>query len=417
MKDALGGSWSRRALACALGFALSFVGVNACSPSSGDAGEDGSSQASSGTGASGQGGNGSGASSSSGSGSGNATGNGGGINPAGTGGGSGVGGACAAVSSEAKPSIQPADIIIAVDTSGSMDEESAEVQANLNQFATIITNSGIDVHVILIADGSVCIPAPLGAGACNGPPDENLPGYRHVQQTVNSNDGLQVILDTYPQWSASLRPDATRTVAIVSDDNSDLSASDFVSQLVALDPTFQGFKFDAIVASAEPFDCFASCFAACASCANPCCDKAALCVPISAAKGTVYESLVSQTMGVIGDLCEQNFDPVFQSMATGIISGSQVSCALDIPKPDGGMLDPGKVNVKYTPGGNGNPSSIGNVPGGAAACDAQGGWYYDDPVNPTQIILCPATCTVVQSDPDAKVEVLFGCETEIIVPD
>jgi hypothetical protein len=410
MKDALGGSWSRRALACALGFALSFAAVNACSPSSGDAGEDGTSQGpGSGNGASGQGGSGNGSSAS------QASGNGGGISigSGAAGGSSGVGGACAAVSSEAKPGIQPADIIIAVDTSGSMDEESGEVQDNLNQFASIITNSGIDVHVVLIADGSVCIPAPLGSGSC--PADEALPAYRHVQQTVNSTDGLQVILSTYPQWSASLRPGATRTVAIVSDDNSDMSANDFVSQLVALDPSFQGFKFDAIVASSDPFDCFAGCLSSCATCLNPCCNKAAFCIPLSAAKGSVYHSLVTQTMGVLGDLCAQDFDPVFQSMATGVITGSQVSCALDIPPPDGGMLDPGKVNVKYTPGG-GNPSSILNVPGGAAACTAQGGWYYDDPQNPTQIVLCPATCTVVQADPEAKIDVLFGCETEVVPP-
>lgn len=412
------GSWSRRATACALGLGLAFAAVNACSPSSSSDGEDGSSKSSStGSGASGQGGsgNGSGTGASSNGGS-NPIGNGGGINPSSNGGSTGQGGSCAAVSSEAKPGIQPADIIIAVDTSGSMSEESSFVQTNLNQFASIIANSGIDVHVVLIADGSVCIGAPLGSGNC--PADENLPGYRHVQQVVNSTDGLQVILNTYPQWAPSLRPDATKTVAIVSDDNSDLAANGFVSQLIALDPTFQGFKFDAIVASTEPTDCIFTCtLNGCATCANPCCDKSAFCTPLSAAKGTVYEQLVQQTMGVLGDLCLQDFGPVFQDMATGVITGSQVSCSLDIPTPDGGTLDPKKVNVKYTPGGNGNPSSILNVPGGAADCGPNGGWYYDDPQNPSQIVLCPATCTVVQADTQAKVEVLFGCETEVITPD
>ena len=37
----------------------------------------------------------------------------------------GQGGACAAVSAEAMPSVQPADIILAVDTSGSMKQKVA----------------------------------------------------------------------------------------------------------------------------------------------------------------------------------------------------------------------------------------------------------------------------------------------------
>ena len=49
--------------------------------------------------------------------------------------------ACAAVSSEATAKLQPADILIAVDTSGSMDQEIQEVQNHLNDFATTITNS------------------------------------------------------------------------------------------------------------------------------------------------------------------------------------------------------------------------------------------------------------------------------------
>jgi hypothetical protein len=44
---------------------------------------------------------------------------------------------CTGVSSTAEAQKQPADIIIAVDTSGSMSEEADQVQENLNAFATI----------------------------------------------------------------------------------------------------------------------------------------------------------------------------------------------------------------------------------------------------------------------------------------
>jgi hypothetical protein len=322
--------------------------------------------------------------------------------------------ACASASSEAESGLTPADIIIAVDTSGSMDEESAQVQANLNNFAQIIAASGIDVHVILIADASVCIPAPLGTGSCPG--DESLPGYQHVPQGVSSNDALSLILSTYPQWKGSLRAGATKTLAVVSDDDSDLDAASFTAQLLALDPpTFEGFQFDAIVAFDDPAVCSA-CFFNCAACQSKCCNTNLFCTPISAAEGTVYKQLVDQTGGVIGDLCAQDFDPVFQDMATAVVQGSTVACVYDIPPiPDGGMIDPTKVNVSYT-GSSGMPQTIGYVPGGAADCGAAGGWYYDDPASPTQIFLCDLTCTAVQGDPNGKIEVLFGCDTVIADP-
>jgi hypothetical protein len=379
---------------------LAAIVANACSAGS-DANPSGSS--------SGSGGN----SSASGTSSSSATGAGGDIDLDGGATGSGgltPDGACASLSSEAELGLAPADIIIAVDTSGSMSEESNEVQQNLNTFAALITASGIDVHVILVADGSVCIPAPLGSGQCGGA-DELLPGYQHVVQTVNSTDGLSVLLSTYPQWKSSLRAGATKTFLMVSDDDSDLDAASFTQQLLALDPpTFQGFKFDAIVSSEGPGVCTA-CFFACASCQSACCDKTQLCVPLSAAEGKVYKTLVSQTGGILGDLCTQDFAPTFQDMATGVVLSTTVSCVFDIPAaPDGGVFDPQKVNVNYTPGG-GMAQPVGYVPGGAAACGPSGGWYYDSVAAPTQILLCPSTCTAVQGDPNGKIEVLFGCDT------
>ncbi len=332
-------------------------------------------------------------------------------------GGSGQGGSCASISAEAELGLSPADIIIAVDTSGSMSEESSEVQANLNNFATIITQSGVDVHVVLIADEGVCIPSPLGTGQCgSGCADENLPSYQHVCQGVSSTDALQKILDTYPLWKSSLRPDATKTFLVVSDDESDLSASDFTNALLALDPpTFQGFKFDAIVSDEGPGVCTA-CFFACATCQSACCDKSALCIPLSAAEGKIYKELVNQTGGVFGDLCAQDFGPTFQDMATGVVQSTTLACSFDIPM-NGGTIDPTKVNVNYTASGSNMPQAIGYVAGGLAACGPSGGFYYDDPNNPTKILLCPATCTAVQSDTGGKIDVLFGCDTILQPPE
>jgi hypothetical protein len=320
---------------------------------------------------------------------------------------------CTGVSSTAMSQIQPADIILAVDTSGSMKQEKEWVKQNLPTFASLIANSGIDVHVIFIASADECVPAPLGTGACPG--DEKLPGYRHVPQSVDSNNVLDLFISTYPQWKSSLRPEASKTFAVVSDDNSDLSAANFTSQILALDPpTFQGFKLDAIISFVDPVACSAACAASfCTNCGK-CCP---LCIPISAAEGKVYKELVQQTGGVIGDLCDQNFGPVFTDMATAVVQGKKLSCTYPIPPvPNGGTIDPTKVNVAYTPGGGGMPQQILNVPGGAPDCGPMGGWYYDNPQNPMSVIMCPATCMALQADPNGKVDVVFGCSTIEVPP-
>ena len=76
-------------------------------------------------------------------------------------------------------------------------------------------------------------------------------------------------------------------------------------------------------------------------------------------------------------------------------------------------IDPAKVNVNFTSGGT---SETFSQVGSAAECGAAGGWYYDSATNPTKITLCPSTCTTVQSDKNAKIEILLGCATQITPP-
>ena len=99
------------------------------------------------------------------------------------------------------------------------------------------------------------------------------------------------------------------------------------------------------------------------------------------------------------------------STALEKIKGKAVGCEFKIPTPDAGKVDPAKVNVVYKVNG-GAEQKIYKV-NDAASCDATiGGWYYDKLPDPTAIILCPATCAVVQT-PSQKVEVSIqlGCQT------
>ena len=89
-----------------------------------------------------------------------------------------------------------------------------------------------------------------------------------------------------------------------------------------------------------------------------------------------------------------------------------VPCQWEIPPPPAGeMFDAALVNVEVSATDT-EPRSVLNV-AAEADCGTDGGWYYDDPAAPTIIHACPATCEVVQATPDTRVNLLFGCATEI----
>lgn len=90
------------------------------------------------------------------------------------------------------------------------------------------------------------------------------------------------------------------------------------------------------------------------------------------------------------------------------VRGEALPCEYQIPeKVEGGDVEPGDVNVLITPkGGN-----AGVLPQDVKCNDK--GWKYDDPVKPTKIIFCPASCQALKTDFGAKVQILLGCKTEV----
>ena len=93
------------------------------------------------------------------------------------------------------------------------------------------------------------------------------------------------------------------------------------------------------------------------------------------------------------------------------IRSKALACEVAIPPPPmNQQLDPAKVNVNYTPGGQTTPTPLPNVLT-AAQCGNSAAWYYDDNADPKKIMLCPAACQTVQADPTASISVVFGCKT------
>lgn len=336
------------------------------------------------------------------------SGTGGGLNiDSGLGGDGGAGGftgdACATTGAKAAdPTVLPADIIWAVDQSGSMNQETAYVQGKINDFAKAIGNTNIDYHVIMIAattgGNAICVPTPLSGGSCG-----NGPRFRLVDQKVDSNDALNQIINQYSKYSDFLRPEATKHFVVVTDDNATdkpmNSAGAFTTALAGLQPTgmFSKWIFHSVYAfGAIPFVGCVGVFGT------------------GAAFGAVYDALIKQTGGAQGEICLGDWTPVFNAITAAVVVNSKVACEYAVPDPDPGQtLDPNKVNVDYLPGGQPPANSIFRV-NDLAGCSSganQGGWYFDNNTSPKKIFLCPQTCSAVQSDTAAKIEVKFGCES------
>jgi hypothetical protein len=274
-----------------------------------------------------------------------------------------------------------------------MDFENHMVRDNLNAFSSHIAASGIeDYHVILIGDASeMSVPPPLGSS----------PVFMHIDDSVGSNDGLEKLLEHYPAYQDFLRPCAVRHFVAVTDDESDLGAGDFAAALALLsDPGFPpyewsaspyGFQFHSIVAFGT--------------------------IPIigcitGAAIGRQYLQLSDWTGGVTQQVCLTDWSSIFTALESAIGVVTHLPCVFDIPDPpEGEILDVDEVNFYYTPSG-GTEIVIPRV-GGPGSC-VEYGWYYDDPATPSQIILCPSTCDILQADPGGSVSIAFGCATIII---
>jgi hypothetical protein len=113
---------------------------------------------------------------------------------------------------------------------------------------------------------------------------------------------------------------------------------------------------------------------------------------------------------------------VQQELLTALtaIQGQVLPCQYAVPSPQmGSRLDFGKVNVRFTPGSANatGQQEFQKVTGAAGCLPGKNTWYYDNEAAPTQILLCPDTCTMVASDGMAKVDIVLDCKKTVVVPE
>jgi hypothetical protein len=335
----------------------------------------------------------------------------------------------------------PVDIIWIVDNSISMAPAIDQVIRGLNDFAGLIGSRGLDYRVVMLSlrnvqrnvtvpEGrryAVCIPAPLAGDARCG----NGPRFFHSSVDVRSTQPLEQILGTLGQtmgytaadprggepWREFLRPEASKTFVVVTDDQSRLSADQFETFRGGtnpnsrtfdlppglLDPSwaglFTGYSFTGIYGWGSETNPDVRCMFADGT--SP------------SASGSVYTTLVNRRGGVRARLCDgaAAWAPFFDRIATAVERNSRIACDVAIPTPpDGSVLDPRLVNVVV----RGTAETLVGKVANAAACRATGGWYYDDEAHPTRVNLCPASCERANAElraGSAAIEVQFGCIT------
>jgi hypothetical protein len=350
---------------------------------------------------------------------------------------------------------QPVDIIVLLDNSGSMDDETAAVEANLNvNFASVLTTSGVDYRVILISrhrtgpredsgetSTSVCVQTPLsGLASCDAAPQPVFSDrFRQYSTKIESHDSFDIALDTYAPpfddsdreekfdhaplgWSAWLRPGAKKVFLEVTDDDeldkddleNSMSATSFASELTRLapehfgsDPLHPGFVFHSIVGLAEKNPPTAAYLPSEPVTSETCTGNDG---DVENA-GQTYQDLSRLTGGLRFPLCQFDaYDVVFQRIAEDVVLTRGVACDFAIPLPPRGLeLDLDNVAIAYSSGTGGTTAQLGQAPS-SSACQADAFYIAGGRLN-----LCPEACARVRSDPLAAVNVLFTCESQIIV--
>jgi hypothetical protein len=308
---------------------------------------------------------------------------------------------------------EPADIIFLVDTSGSMLDEIGFVQANLNAFSERLGESGVDTRVIMIAEtipadvpedmrdtvAGVCVDPPLGSGSC--PEDTLLPHYVHIERRVGGADALDVLMSTKDAWIEHMRPGTLTAIVAVSDADAAYPQSiiygdpprwediDFMSEQF-----FNGFAVSHRELL-EPWTlngvfAFSEC-------------------EYSEGAGALYTRLVEMTGGVAGDLCEQDFEPIFENLAASVLEHAvTLACEWELPTPEAGQTFSTELVQVTRTFADGATEELIQVPSEAECLP--GGWYFDDPTNPSRVLACPETCDALQSNVEGALDVVFGCD-------
>ena len=103
-----------------------------------------------------------------------------------------------------------------------------------------------------------------------------------------------------------------------------------------------------------------------------------------------------------------NYSPQILAAAIDQIRGTLLGCVFDLPKPEGGAVDPTEVNVEYAIGGGSYTELYKRANPGDPCTSGSGCWDYNQS---GQIVLVGKACTDVEGSGNADVQIVVGCQT------
>jgi hypothetical protein len=209
-------------------------------------------------------------------------------------------------------------------------------------------------------------------------------------------------------WAPWLRPGASKSIVVVTDDNARLSADQFETFAGGQNPfntttlppgilsaahagMFDGYLFDGWYGWGSESNTTTTCQYAGGG--NP------------ASAGPVYSALVSRTGGVRSQICStEGWQPFAAAVAAAAAKASRIDCKVALPSPElsGGLLLGIDVVESQT-------TTLADV-GAAGACTPSGGFYREDQASVT---LCPASCSLarplVGPRRSGSIQARYGC--------
>lgn len=301
---------------------------------------------------------------------------------------------CASVRVAAEATTAPVDIVWVIDSSGSMRGEASAVQSNMNAFASAISSSGVDFHVIVITHRDyVDVPDPLGSDSER---------YLFVHQPIWSGEALDMLVSEFSRYSFFLRPRAATHFIGVTDDESDSEPEDFVAAMATR--LGRPLTFHAIASEEAFHDCTAGMCDP--GCTGPNGDASAI--------GARFYELADLTGGERFSICTDDWSALFDTLEAAVILSAALPCFYELPAPPAGMaFDSDLVNVVFTDAAGATTSFARAMD--PSRCEGRQAWYYDDNDAPTRIELCEAACDAVQSVTRGEVNIALGCAPDEVI--
>ena len=293
--------------------------------------------------------------------------------------------ACAVVEAKDTLSRVPADVVWVIDDSGSMGDEQARVRENIANFATQIGSAGVDVHVVFVTEEDLA----------QGTALEGKDSYLFVEADVGSHNSLEVLLETFSTYQGHLRSEAQTHLVALTDDDSDLPATRFRTDMETR--LGHGFTFHAIASEnvgGDACECGGGGILGCGA----------------AAPGDAYYTLAADTGGEQVSICTVDWGAVFDRLAKAVLLGAPLPCSFALPAaPNGGQLDPERVKFDFVSAA-GSATEIPKL--GGDECGTLAAWHFDAASAPTKIELCPSACQSLSAG--GSVRIALGCAPVVV---